>query len=173
MFNMTNHDCPNSENLEKHEEGSQFLQCIDCRAYINRCRVIHHIIRNSDGSIDNELHTKRAGESALKFCDKMEMDELYTYLKMMTQFTAMVSYAYAEREVKLRIANPSAARGKSGDEFKKALAAERLSQRPKKEQKHLSDFDKAVAVLTKSGVSLEVAQAAIKEQFAKQGKAYE
>lgn len=173
MFNMTNHNCPNSENLEPHEDGIQFMNCVDCRSYLNRCRVLHRIIRNADGSIDNELHVKRSGEAALKFCHELEMDELYTYTKMFTQFAAMCSYAYSEREVKLRVNDPSKSRGKSGNEFKQALAAQRMESRPAKEKKHLSDFDKAVAVLTKAGISEESAREAIKQQFARQGKTYE
>src|ERR1700749_1650300 len=109
-------DCISKE-LEPHIRGSRYMECESCRTYLNCARMLHHVIRNnSDGSIDKELHVKRCGELAWKFVDEMDLDEAYVYLKGLESFTALVSYAYSQKLVKLRIADKKLLEKTSGDE---------------------------------------------------------
>lgn len=167
-------NCKNTDStilLGQHEVGSKSMECRECLSYLNSARLLHKVHKSiADGSIDKDLNVKRAGESALKFCHEMTLDEHYVYLKMMETFTAMVSYAYSQKLVEVRLADAATVKKYNGDSFNKALAEAKKANRPKKELKHLSDKDKAIAVLTAAGIDHDSATKAIEEQFRAQGK---
>jgi hypothetical protein len=173
VFNLTTMNCTFQESIEligPHEVGTKPADCYGCTTYLNTARLIHKVRRNGDNSIDREAHEKWVGDQAPKFVHEMPLDELFVYLKGFEAFTSYVSFLYSQRLIKERVADPSKLKDKTGKEFAKAVAEMKHAARPKKELKHLSDFDKTIQVLVSAGIPEAIAKSEVEKQFKAQGK---
>ncbi len=93
-------------------------------------------------------------------------------MKRMEMLTAETSYLYNQKLIKEKVTDPDIIKRKRDPvEFKKAIDASKLSQRPEKEKKQLDARGKAIAALmTATKLDEDICAQMVDEQFKKQGK---
>ena len=162
----TSMQCPN-ELIEKHDKGTQPHQCLDCVDYLNWTRLMI-MPRNNMGI---EANQQVALNYVDKFAHELDLQGMFLLMKKAEAIAAAASVIYNERLLKNRqqISDPKELERKA-DDWKRAEKEMRDKNRPPKEKKMLSDFEKAVKQLTDVHVSQEAAESIVRERFAKQGK---
>ena len=164
--------CPSKEQKE-HELGTLCRECDACLEYLNACRTLIEIRYDFEGKLDKELNVKGgiARANGFTYAHEYNLQEMFVFMKRLEAITAEFSYLYSQKVIKERVPDPDVLRRKKDpQEFQKALAEQKLANRPAKERKHLSERDKAIAALTGVGLSLEDATASVDAKFKEQGK---
>ena len=164
--------CKDGVQTEPHELGTRPRDCDTCLEYNNACRTLVQCMYDHEGNLDKDMNIKSGTFRANHFVHEMGLQEHFVFLKRLEGITAETSYLYSQKIIRERVNDPEVLkRKKDPQEFKKALAEQKLAQRPEKERKHLDARGKAIeAMMRVAMMSEEQATAAVDEQFRKQGK---
>lgn len=164
---------------ESHRLGDLPSECDQCLKYLNSCKLLVEVTTAFDvasGEYILDKDTNRSSGSARAFqhldflgkVHELNLEHLFMYVKRFEGIAAQFSIMYHTKIVKERV--PDVKSLEKAEEFSEAVAAQRMTQRPKKEKKQLSERDRAIQVLTGVGVSLAAATAEVDKRFKEQGK---
>lgn len=147
------------------------LECTACLQFANSCVLLLRPMDRISGE-DNQKSVFTLSDydnSVINyFVHELDLKQLHLYVKRYEAFGALLRLGYLKKVVQER---PSIIEnGVESENFAKWKKEDRYKNAPKAEKRQLSDYDKAVAYLTKLGIPEEEAQRSVKEQFAKQGK---
>lgn len=171
MFLMAYTLCKDGVQTEPHELGARPRDCDTCLEYNNACRTLVQCMYDHEGNLDKDMNMKSGAFRVNHFVHNMPLEEHFVFLKRLEMIVSETHYLYDQKRIKERIPNEGALKSKNTQEFKKALAEQKLAQRPVKERKHLDDRGKAIeAMMRIAMVTEEEATDAVDKQFRKQGK---
>ncbi len=156
---------------EPHEVGTLSRSCDACLEYVNACRTLVTIRYDHEGKLDKDIQKGVIGHVSRHVSD-YNLQELFVFMKRMEMLTAETSYLYNQKLIKEKVTDPDIIKRKRDPvEFKKAIDASKLSQRPEKEKKQLDARGKAIAALmTATKLDEDICAQMVDEQFKKQGK---
>ena len=163
----------------EHEMGSLPRDCDQCLDYLNSCRLLVETSKLWDTDkktwiLDRENNRSQGSMMSnrhIEFISKvheLSLEHLFMYVKRFEGIAATFSIMYHTRIVKERV--PDVKSAESAKEFSEAIAAQKYSQRPKKEKKALDERGKAIAALVAVGIPESVAIASVDSKLKEQGK---
>lgn len=148
-----------------HTIGTMSVQCEDCLEYTNMCMTI----LLPDTSQSREANQQAVFQNSPYLVKDLTLEEHYLFMRRLESLAANVGVLYQQRIHKERV--PDIKRAEASIDYAASIKKQKDSQRPKKEQKLLSDRDKAIGALTKLGLDPEVAAKTVDKQMSKEGRA--
>lgn len=164
---------------EEHEMGSLPKNCEQCLEYLNSCRLLVETSKvfsteKNTFVLDKENNRAQGSTMATRHIEmvskvhELSLEHLFMYVKRFEGIAAQFSIMYHTRIVKERVPDPK--NMENAKAFSDAVSEQKLSQRPKKEKKMLSDLEKSISILTSVGVPYEAAKTEVEKRFKEQGK---